>query len=249
MPFGIRILKLGGIQKLVLSCVLRTSGETSTNFENEPNTRLDLCSVLSPNDESEAADQVMTEPTHLKGEHCEVRHGSNAPDSLVFGNPPKGNVFGEQVLNPLLQSLGQSIGDEYWLLDSGASCCVVNQTTLENFQHDDLVSCGATFTAANGTPVPFVGKCNVVLKVQTVDSKGNQKPVIFKVPVMVGNTPYNILSTLTLGKLGLQTVLTDGVSIDHVRNGLTLTDTMIWCETPCLKVKPYLGTRFRCRLV
>ena len=164
MPFGIRILKLGGIQKLVLSCVLRTSGETSTNFENEPNTRLDLCSVLSPNDESEAADQVMTEPTHLKGEHCEVRHGSNAPDSLVFGNPPKGNVFGEQVLNPLFESLGQSIGDEYWLLDSGASCCVVNQTTLENFLHDDLVSCGATFTAANGTPIPFVGKCNVVLK-------------------------------------------------------------------------------------
>ena len=102
MPFGIRILKLGGIQKLVLSCVLRTSGETSTNFENEPNTRLDLCSVLSPNDESEATDQVMT-----------VRHGSNAPDSLVFGNPRKGNVFGEQFLNPLLQSLGQSIGDEY----------------------------------------------------------------------------------------------------------------------------------------
>ena len=92
---------------LVLSCVLRTFGETSTNLENEPNTRLDLCSVLSPNDESEAADQVMTEPTHLKGEHCEVRHGSNAPDSLVFGNPPKGNAFGEQVLNPLLQSLGQ----------------------------------------------------------------------------------------------------------------------------------------------
>ena len=92
---------------LFLSCVLRTFGETSTNLENEPNTRLDLCSVLSPNDESEAADQVMTEPTHLKGEHCEGRHGSNAPDSLVFGNPPKGNAFGEQVLNPLLQSLGQ----------------------------------------------------------------------------------------------------------------------------------------------
>ena len=61
----------------------------------------------------------------------------------------KGTFFGEQVLNPLFESLGQSIGDEYWLLDSGASCCVVNQTTLENFQHDDLVSCGATFTAAS----------------------------------------------------------------------------------------------------
>ena len=78
-----------------------------------------------------------------------------------------------------------------------------------------------------------------MLKVQTVDSKGNQKPGIFKVPVMVGNTPYNILLTLALGKLGWKTVLTDGVSIDHAKNGWTLTDTMIWCETPWLKVQPH----------
>ena len=128
---------------LVLSCVLRTYGENSTNLENEPNTRLDLCSALNPSDESDAPDQVMTEPTHLEGEQCEIRFGSNASDSLVFGNALKGNDFGEQFTNPLLQSLGQSIGDEYWLLDSGASCCVVNQATLENFQHDALVSYGA----------------------------------------------------------------------------------------------------------
>ena len=36
-------------------------------------------------------------------------------------------------------------------------------------------------------------------------------------------------------------MLNDGVSIDHERNGLTLTDTMIWCETRWLKVKPHFG--------
>ena len=105
-------------------------------------------------------------------------------------------------MNPLLQSLGHSIGDDFWLVDSGASCCVINQSSLSKFAHDDVKTCGATFTAANGTPVAFVGKCNVVLKVQTLNSQGVQKPGIFKVPVMVGDTPYNILSTFSLGKLG-----------------------------------------------
>ena len=144
-------------------------------------------------------------------------------------------------LNPLLQSLGHSIGDDFWLVDSGASCCVINQSSLSKFAHDDVKPCGATFTAANGTPVAFVGKCNVVLKVQTLNSQGVQKPGIFKVPVMVGDTPYNILSTFALGKLGWKIILNDGIVIENPKNGLSLLETVIWCDTPWLKVKPHFG--------
>ena len=70
-----------------------------------------------------------------------------------------------------------------------APCCVINQTTVEKFAHGEIKPCGATFTAANGTSVAFIGKCDVVLKVQIVNSNGTHKLEIFKIPVMVGNTP------------------------------------------------------------
>ena len=212
--------------------------------DHEPNTHetsgMDESAVI-PGDESEATDLVMTVPSHLKGERAQIRSGC-APDSCFFGeNLSEKQQLSKGNVSPLLQSLGQSLDEEYWLLDSGASCCVVNQKTLEKFAHGDLVPCGATFTAANGAPVAFVGKCEVVLKVMTLNSKGEQKFGIFKVPVMVGDTPYNILSTLALRRLGWRTVLTDGVSIENPKNSLSLVETMIWCETPWLKVKPHFG--------
>ena len=54
---------------------------------------------------------------------------------------------------------------------------------------------------------------------------------------MVGDTPYNILSTLVLGNW--RTVLTDGVSIENLKNGFSLVETMMWISW--LKVKPTLG--------
>ena len=209
--------------------------------ENEPNTRLKsgAGSCVNPHDECEATDVVMKEPTHLKGEHAD-RTGL-VPDSWCCEIPLKDQQLFGGNMNPLLQSLGHSIGDDFWLVDSGASCCVINQSSLSKFAHDDVKTCGATFTAANGTPVAFVGKCNVVLKVQTLNSQGVQKPGIFKVPVMVGDTPYNILSTFSLGKLGWKIILNDGIVIENPKNGLTLLDTVIWCDTPWLKVKPHFG--------
>lgn len=108
------------------------------------------------------------------------------------------------------------------MLDSGTWywVCIVNQKTLERFAHGALVPCGATFAAANGTPVAFVGKCEVVFKVLTVNSRGEQKSGIFKVSVMVGDTPYNILSILE--KFGWKIVLTNSVSIENSKNGLAL---------------------------
>ena len=43
----------------------------------------------------------------------------------------------------------------------------------------------------------------MVVKVRALDSTtGMVKPGVFKIPVMVGEMPYNILSTYVLGKRG-----------------------------------------------
>ncbi|CAE7624330.1 unnamed protein product [Symbiodinium sp. CCMP2592] len=148
-------------------------------------------------------------------------------------------VLQEQLCQPLLQSLGQSPGSEFWLLDSGASCCVINHVTLKTLPHDELTACGSTFMAANGTPVPFDGRCHVVLKVRTKDSSGATKNGVCKIPVMVGDTPYNILSTRTLGRHGWRVVLDEGVSVCQVKSGVDMIDTCIWCDTPWIRVIPH----------
>ena len=157
-------------------------------------------------------------------------------DSELIVKVPSDDV---RLCQPLLQSLGQSLGSEYWLLDSGASCCVINQLTLKSLPHDDLTACGSTFMAANGTPVPFAGRCHVVLKVRAKDSTGTVKDAVCKIPVMVGDTPYNILSTRTLGKLGWRVVLDEGVSVSHVRASVEMLDTCMWCDTPWIRVLPH----------
>ena len=130
------------------------------------------------------------------------------------------------------------------VIDSGASCCVINKQSLENFCHSELVGTGnAAFTAANGTPVLFCGRCEIVVKVRALDSTtGKVKPGVFKIPVMVGETPYNILSTYVLGKRGWKTVLTDSVSVVHEKSNVQMTEVMIWCDTPWVRVKPHHGS-------
>ena len=100
----------------------------------------------------------------------------------------------------------------------------------------------AAFTAANGTPVRFCGRCEIVVKVRALDSTGKVKPGVFKIPVMVGETPYNILSTYVLGKRGWKTVLTDSVSVVHEKSNVQMTEVMIWCDTPWVRVKPHHGS-------
>ena len=144
-----------------------------------------------------------------------------------------------------MSSIGKdNIPSDYWLIDSGASCCVINKLSLENFCHSELVGTGnAAFTAANGTPVLFCGRCEIVVKVRALDSTtGKVKPGVFKIPVMVGETPYNILSTYVLGKRGWKTVLTDSVSVAHEKSNVQMTEVMIWCDTPWVRVKPHHGS-------
>ena len=184
---------------------------------------------------------------NLRGE-C----GGNLPLGELFGAPAscsgsegtKVQDFGGS-LNPLLNSIGKdNIPSDYWLIDSGASCCVINKQSLESFCHSELVGTGnAAFTAANGTPVLFCGRCEIVVKVRALDSTtGKVKPGVFKIPVMVGETPYNILSTYVLGKRGWKTVLTDSVSVVHEKSNVQMTEVMIWCDTPWVRVKPHHGS-------
>ena len=86
-------------------------------------------------------------------------------------------------------------------------------------------------------------RSEIVVKVRTLDSKtGKVKPGVFKIPVMVGETPYNILSTYVLGKRGWKTVLTDSVSVVHEKSNVRLTEVLVWCDTPWVRVKPHHGS-------
>ena len=254
---------------MVISCVLGSHGdswlhETGEDLdlieENEPNTHVTDTHVMSHvmvlNDEigshgnqktAELSSSVEIEGfANLRGE-C----GGNLPLGELFGAPAscsgsegtKVQDFGGS-LNPLLNSIGKdNIPSDYWLIDSGASCCVINKKSLEGFCHSELVGTGnAAFTAANGTPVLFCGRCEIVVKVRALDSTGKVKPGVFKIPVMVGETPYNILSTYVLGKRGWKTVLTDSVSVVHEKSNVQMTEVMMWCDTPWVRVKPHHGS-------
>ena len=114
---------------------------------------------------------------------------------------------------------------------------------MEGFCHSELIGTeNAAFTAANGTPVLFCCICEIVVKVRALDSPtGKVKLGVFKIPVMVGETSYNILSTYVLGKRGWKTVLTDSVSV-HEKSNVQMTKVMIWCDTPWVRVKPHHGS-------
>ena len=86
----------------------------------------------------------------------------------------------------------------------------------------ELIGTGnAAFTAANATPVLFCGDVRSWWFVPD-STTGKVKPGVFKIPVMVGETPYNILSTYVLGKRGWKTVLTDSVSVVHEKSNVQM---------------------------
>ena len=201
--------------------------------------------------------------TEASGEEAWQPESQNATEELVVissligsvpqclnENEPNTQCFVPQTdsdvvfMNPLLQSLGHQLNQDFWLLDSGASCCVINRETLKHFSHDDLMPCSLKFTAANGSAVAFDGCCNVVVKVRVRNAQGEIKNGVFKLLMMVGQTPYNIISTLALGKQGWQVILDSGVSVRHGRNALSMVDTALWCDTPWVKVFQHSGSDF-----
>ena len=45
-----------------------------------------------------------------------------------------------------------------------------------------------------------------------------------------------------LGKRGWKTVLTDSVSVVHEKSNVRLTEVLVWCDTPWVRVKPHHGS-------
>lgn len=105
-----------------------------------------------------------------------------------------------------------------------------------------MVAVEKVFQAANGSKVRFDGSCNVALGVKVKDENGKQRSAVFQVQVLVGDSPYNILSTCQLGKKGWKIFLGEGIEMSHDKWKIQLVDTLMWCETPWVRVFPYHGT-------
>ena len=45
-----------------------------------------------------------------------------------------------------------------------------------------------------------------------------------------------------LGKRGWKTVLTDLISVVHEKSNVQLTEVLVWCDTPWVRVKPHYGS-------
>ena len=144
--------------------------------------------------------------------------------------------------SPLLSSLQGDLNLDFWLIDSGASMSVVNRDCLEQFAHTPVVAIEKVFQAADGTKVHFDGICTIALGAKVKDENGKQRDAAFQVHVVVGDTPYNILSTCQLGKKGWRFTLSDGVQVSHDKWNVELTDVLLWCDTPWVKVFPYHGS-------
>ena len=161
---------------MVISCVLGSHGdswlhETGENLdlieENEPNTHVTDTHVMSHvmvlNDEiGSHGNQEIEGFANLRGE-C----GGNLPLGELFGAPAScSGSEGTKVLdfggslNPLLNSIGKdNIPSDYWLIDSGASCCVINKKSLESFCRSELVG--------TGNAVQMALRCSFVVDVKS----------------------------------------------------------------------------------
>ena len=126
----------------------------------------------------------------------------DCPSSSLMG----GDCMNEDLMpcSMLLNSVGLPASD-LWLLDSGASVSVVSKDFLKGFQHSPIQTLVNPLQAANGTSVNVDGFCKVLLEVQVVDGKRENKPpkpAVLPVDVVVGNTAYPILSVCKLAKQG-----------------------------------------------
>ena len=78
---------------------------------------------------------------------------------------------------------------DLWLLDSAASVSEFQK----GFQHSPIQTLVNSFQAANGISVNVDGFCKVLLEIQVVDGRREDKPpkpAVLPVDVVVGNTAY-----------------------------------------------------------
>ncbi len=117
----------------------------------------------------------------------------------------------------LLNSVGLPSSD-MWLLDSGASVSVLSKDFLKGIQHSAIETLVNPLQAANGTSVTVDGFCKVLLEIQVIDGKRENKtpkPAVLPVDVVVGNTAYPILLVCKLGKQGWDFSCGKVVSMTH----------------------------------
>ena len=141
----------------------------------------------------------------------------------------------------LLQSLNRG-GDGYWLVDSGASVCVVTPNELKRFKHSPIRSLNRPMQAANGSDVLIDGFTRILLQVKVCNPKGEFVDGVIPLDVMVGQTSFCILSVCKLGELGWTTSIgKKGCSMIHESSGVKAVDVSVWHDTPWLFVSPYEG--------
>ena len=141
----------------------------------------------------------------------------------------------------LLQSLNRG-GDGYWLVDSGASVCVVTPNELKRFKHSPIRSLNRPMQAANGSDVLIDGFTRILLQVKVCNPKGEFVDGVIPLDVMVGQTSFCILSVCKLGELGWTTSIgKKGCSMIHESSRVKAVDVSVWHDTPWLFVSPYEG--------
>ena len=92
------------------------------------------------------------------------------------------------------------------------------------------------------------GFCRVLLEIQVVDGKREDKPpkpAVLPVDVVVGNTAYPILSVCKLGKQGWDFSCGKQVKMIHRDTQSVACGLSVWCDTPWIRVKPYEGNEYR----
>ena len=170
---------------------------------------------------------------------------------------PSSSLMGGDCMNQdlmpcsmLLNSVGLPASD-LWLLDSGASVSVVSKDFLKGFQHSPIQTLVNPLQAANGTSVNVDGFCRVLLEIQVVDGKREDKPpkpAVLPVDVVVGNTAYPILSVCKLGKQGWDFSCGKQVKMIHRDTQSVACGLSVWCDTPWIRVKMNIDSPRRIRL-
>ena len=141
----------------------------------------------------------------------------------------------------LLQSLNRG-SEGSWLVDSGASVCVVTPNELRRFKHSPIKSLNRPMQAANGSDVLIDGFTRILLQVRVCNPKGEFVDGVIPLDVMVGQTSFCILSVCKLGELGWTTSIgKKGCSMVHESSGVKAVDLSVWHDTPWLFVSPYEG--------
>ncbi len=144
----------------------------------------------------------------------------------------------EKHVFPLLSELAFSHDSTWWLLDSGASVCVLSSTFGKEYGFIPVSQQGTQgFKAANGTAVSMeaFGKMEVQIPVML---DGVNRLMKGSMKAYLGNTRHNILSTTVLCSNGWQVIQKkDHVEVIH-SSGCKVRSTAFHANCPWIQLFP-----------